>query len=182
MISAVCHIDYTRSIHRHAMGPIKRSSRAHSINKSETSRASQGSDQACKGNTTHAVANVLCHQQGHRDCVNRNALQNIERRRSALSISPPSTPTARQRAHIPVARRLRAQPCHWAGSGGSAGQRGRGAAAGAVEPSLALRGIGGAGAARSAARAGRRAAGAAAGRGSEASGAAVHACRACAAD
>ena len=51
----------------------------------------------------------------------------IKHRRRALPVRPPCRPAPRERAHVPVARRLRGQPGQGARGGGDARGAGRGA-------------------------------------------------------
>ena len=131
------------------MRQIKSSCCANTIGKKRSAAPSKGAGEARGGNGTNKMPNVLCHIHHVIDAA--EASGPFKSRKSPCAISGCSHPTARQRADIPKAGRLRGQPRHCAGSGRGAGHGGR-APACAVRPNGALR-------ARSSARGGREGAG-----------------------
>ncbi len=117
----VCHVHITKHINGDSERAEESGRRAQAVKKRVIApAASKGAYRAERSYAAHAVAQMLSHEHAQRNRVDRHAKRLIEHRRRALPVRPPRIPAARQRAHVPVAGRLRGQPGHGARGGGGA--------------------------------------------------------------
>ena len=128
VVGLICNVQVPKRIHGNTTRPTKRGCSTHAIRKGRASRASERCDHARGADSTHAVAKPVSHVHTERRRVHRHTMRPIEYRRRALPIRPPRRPAPRQRAHVPVAGRLRSQPNHGACGGGGARGAGGGRA------------------------------------------------------
>jgi hypothetical protein len=128
MVGVVACVQETRAIHGQASGIIVLCRGGGAIGKAGCTRARQGAHCAPQCYVANVVAYIAAHGQARG--VEDQALVAFKARGSALAIgSARDANGAREKAGIPVARRLRAQPRNGASSGGVAGKNRRGCAA-----------------------------------------------------